>query len=125
MNASHPNDVPPSEPKPSPWLFADLVVIGLWLAIPIGVFVGRQLFRSTFTEFEVELSIVTEYLLHFYSCVFVSSAAFIVLLLLFSIPDGSARCLFRRVAGIAGALLGIVCLLAFLVPLVSLWQDLR
>lgn len=83
-----------------------------------------MLLLPTFLEFEVELPTATKYLLSFYSRFFVSIVAFIVLLLLFLLPS-NARSRFKWGAVIAGAICGIVCLVVVLVPLMSLWNDLR
>lgn len=37
MNDSHQNNSSSNKSKPTPWQFSDLIVIGLWLAIPAGV----------------------------------------------------------------------------------------
>ena len=125
MNASNPYESPSTKSKSSSWRAIDFLVAGLWLAIPIGVFVGRRLLLPVFTEFGVELPTATQYLLRPYSPIPFTIASLVVLLAIFSIPYGSMRRRFMWLACITGVLIGVVCLLSFLVPLLSLWQDLR
>lgn len=124
MNESRANDEAALEHTPNPRAFGDLVVAGLWIAIPTGVLLARWLFLPIFSDFGVALPSATEYLLHFNATILAALAAFIVVLFLFITPNGPARRLIRWIAFIAGALLVLVCVVAFLVPLASLWQNL-
>ena len=90
----------------------------------MSVFVGRQLLLPVFEDFGVELPIATQYLLHFYSPYLITIASLVVLLAMFMTPYGSTRRRFVWLACITGVLIGVVCLLSFLVPLSSLWQNL-
>jgi hypothetical protein len=125
MNASNPYESPSTKSKSSSWRPIDFLVAGLWLAVPIGVFAGRRLLLPVFTDFDVELPTATEYLLRPYSPVPFTIASLVVLLAVLSIPYGSLRRGFMWLACITGVLIGAVCLLSFLVPLFSLWQNLR
>ncbi len=125
MNASNPYESPSTTSESRSWRPIDFFVVGLWLAIPIGVFVGRQLLLPVFEDFGVELPTATQYLLHFYSPYLITIASVVVLLAMFIIPYGSMRRRFMWVACISGVLTGVVCSLSILGPLFSLWQDLN
>jgi hypothetical protein len=124
-NASNPYESPSAESKSRSWRPIDSLAAGLWLAIPIGVFVGRRLLLPVFEDFGVELPTATKSLLRPYSPVPFAIASFVVLLAIFSIPYGSMRRGFMWLACISGVLVGAVCLLSVFVPLLSLWQNLR
>ena len=125
MNASNPYESPSTKSESHSWRPIDFFVVGLWLAIPIGVFVGRRLLLPVFTDFDVELPTATQYLLSLYSPILLTIASLVVLLAIFIIPYGSTRRRFMWVACISGVLTGVVCSLSILGPLLSLWQDLN
>ncbi len=125
MNASNPYESPSTTSESRSWRPIEFFVVGLWLAIPISVFVGQQLLLPVFEDFGVELPTATQYLLHFYSPYLFTIASVVVLLAMFIVPYGRTRLLFMWLACITGVLIGVVCLLSFLVPLLSLWQNLR
>lgn len=124
MNTSNPYESPSTKSKPSLWRPIDFVVAGLWLAIPIGVFIGRLQLLPVFEEYGVELPAATQYLLGQYSPFPFAIASLLVLLAILSIPSGNIRRRFMWLACVSGTMIGAACLLTFLVPLFSLWQDL-
>ena len=124
MNDSNPYEPPSAKSQPSSWTLIDYVVAGIWLAIPIGVFVGRQLLLPVFTDFGVELPTLTQSLLRFYSPFLFAIPSFVVLLAMFNFPHGSTRRRLVWLASAIGGLIVVICLLSFLVPLFSLWQNL-
>ena len=124
MNASNPYESPSTTSESHSWRPIDFLVVGLWLAIPIAVFVGRQLLLPVFEDFGVELPTATQYLLHFNSPYLLTIASVVVLLAMFIIPYGSMRRRFMWVACISGVLTGVICSLSILGPLFSLWQGL-
>jgi hypothetical protein len=124
MNASNPYESPSTKSEACSWRRIDFFVIGLWIAIPVGVFFGRQLLLPVFTDFDVELPTATQYLLSFYSPILLTIASLAVLLAIFIIPYGSTRRRFMWLACLAGVLVGVVCSLSILGALLSLWQDL-
>ena len=125
MNASNPYASPSTTSESRSWRPIDFFAVGLWLAIPTCVFVGRELLLPVFEDFEVELPTATQYLLYFYSAALITLASVVVLLAMFIIPYGRTRLRFMWLACITGVSIGGVCLLSFLVPLFSLWQNLR
>ena len=125
MNATDPYESPSKTSKSPSWRPIDFFVAGLWLAIPISVFVARRTLLPVFEDFGVELPTATQYLLHFYSPYLIAIASAVVLLAMFIIPSGTMRLRFMWLVCITGVLIGGACLLSFLVPLLALWQDLR
>ena len=130
MNATNPYDSPstksPSTKSPSSaWRSVDFFVAGLWFAIPVGVFVGRQLLLPVFSDFGVELPAATQYLFALSAPILLTIVSLAVLLTMFSIPNGNQRRLIVWLACITGVLVGMFCLLSFLLPLVLLLQNLN
>ncbi|QDT08232.1 hypothetical protein [Planctomycetes bacterium K23_9] len=124
MNAANPYESPSTTSESRSWRPIEFFVVGLWLAIPIGVFAGQQLLLPVFEDFGVELPAATKYLLHFYSPYLVAIVSVVVLLLMFIIPNGITRRRFMGFACISGVLTGVVCSLTMLVPWFSLQQAL-
>jgi hypothetical protein len=125
MNDSNPYEAPSTNSRSSPWRLIDFLVAGIWLAIPIGVFVGGRLLRPAFDDFGVDLDGAAQYLLRPYSAIPFTIASVVVLLAMFRIPQGSMRRRFVWLACTTGGAIGVACLLSLLVPLYSMWQDLR
>ena len=125
MNTSNPYEPTSTQIESRSCRPIDFFVVGLWLAIPVGVFVGRQLLLPVFSDFEVELPTATQSLLSFYSPISLTIASLVVLLAILIIPYGSTRRRFMRLACISGVLVGVVCSLSILGPLLSLWRDLN
>lgn len=108
----------------SSWRAIDFLAAGLWLTIPIGLLIGRRQLLPVFEDFGIELPTATQYLLHIYSPIPFAVASLGVFLAILSIPHGSMRRRFMWLACIIGGLIGAGCLVSFLVPLCSLWQNL-
>ncbi|MCA9140939.1 MAG: hypothetical protein KDB00_29410 [Planctomycetales bacterium] len=98
----------------------DLFVVGIWLALPVGVFAGRQVLRPVFEEFELELPMVSLYLLDVYSLFALAIISLAVSVAIFMIPNGSARRRFILLSGVSGVLFGMVCAFSMIGPMVSL-----
>lgn len=124
MNASNPYESPSTTSESPSWRPTDFFGIGLWIAIPIVVFLGRQLLLPVFEEFEVRLPAATQILLHFYAPYLFAMASVAVILTICTMPYGRARRRFVTAACVLGVLTGVVCLISLLGPLFSLWQDL-
>ena len=123
MNEINPFESPSARPDLARWRPIDWFVVGLWIAIPLGVFAARVFLRPVFTEFEVALSGTTEYLLTMYAWVPFALASAAVTLTMVSIgPERRNR--LTWVAAIVGGIVGLICLGSLLVPLVSLWLAL-
>ena len=117
--------VPPSTASDSRfWRPIDLLVVGIWLVIPGGLFVGQNLLPPVFAEFEVELPATTQYLLTWHATATLASVSLGVLLAVFMLPFGRMRRRFLQLACVLGMLVGVICLLSMLWPLLSLWLDL-
>jgi hypothetical protein len=125
MNAPNPYASSSTKSESSSWRTIDFFAAGLWLAIPIALFIGRRELLPVFEDFGVELPTATQYLLRLYSPIPFAIAALVVFLAILSIPYGSMRRRFMWLACITGGLIGAVCLVSFLAPLFSLWQNLR
>ena len=125
MNAAYPYEPPSTSPESRCWRPIGFLVVGLWLAIPIGVFTDRQPTLRVFEEYGVNLPTATQYLLHFYSPYLLAIASIVVILAMLIITYGSARRRFASLACISGVLVGAICSLAILGPLWSLWRDLN
>ena len=125
MNASNPYESPSTNTESRSWRPIDFVIVGVWLAIPIGVFVGRQPLLHVFTDFGVELPTATQYLLSFFSPILLTIASLVVLLGIFIIPYGGTRRRFIWLACITGMLIGAIYSLSILGSLLSLWRDLN
>ena len=125
MNPSNPYKPPPTQSEARTWRPIDFFVVGLWLAIPVGVFAGRQLLLPVFEDFEVRLPIASQYLLSFYSPIPLAILSLVVLLIVFIVPSGRMRRRLIQLSGILGVLVGAVCLLSIIGPVVSLWRDLN
>jgi hypothetical protein len=91
MNDSNPYEAPSTNSKSRPWRLIDFLVAGIWLAIPIGVFVSGRLFRPAFDDFGVDLGAAARYLLRPYSAIPFTIASVVVLFAMFRIPQGSMR----------------------------------
>jgi hypothetical protein len=63
MNASKPHESPSTKSESSSWRPIDFLAAGLWLAIPVGMFIARRQLLPVFEDFGVELPIATQYLL--------------------------------------------------------------
>ena len=113
-----------SESQPRSWRWIDFFATGLWIIIPIAVFAGRQLLLPVFDDFDIEVPISSQYLLSFYSPVLLAIASFIVLLGMFTVPHGTTRRGFVWAATVFGILVGVLCVLAIVLPLFSLWRGL-
>ena len=125
MNDSNPYEAPSTNSNSSPWRLIDFLAAGIWLSIPIGVFIGGRLLRPAFDEFGVDPGAAARYLLRPYSAIPFTIASVVVLLALFRIPQGSMRRRFVWLVSTTGVAIGVACLLPLLVPLYSMWQDLR
>jgi len=125
MNAANPYESPPTTLESRSRRPIDFFVVGLWLAIPIGVFAGQQLLLPVFEEFGVALPTATQYLLHFNSPYLFAIVSVVVLLTIFIIPHGTTRRRFISLACIFGVLTAVVSSLSILGPLFSLLQALN
>jgi hypothetical protein len=125
MSESNPYVSPSVESRSGSWRLVDIFVVGLWVAIPTGVFVGRLVLLPVFEDFGVSLPIVTQYLLNPYAAPLLAVVTVIVLLGMFLIADGSSRRLFVWLACGFGAVAAVICLAAFVGPALSLWQNLK
>lgn len=124
MNSASPYQSPETTSETRSWLLIDWVVVGLWVVIPGGVFVGQKLLPSVLEEFGAELPIATQFLLQFYTPYLLAIVAFVVFLAMFTIPHGTTRRRFMWFACISGVLTGVACLLSILGPLFSVVQGL-
>ena len=125
MNAPNPYESPSTKSESSSWRPIDFVAVGVWLAIPIGVFIGRRHLLPMFEDFGVELPTATRYLLSLYSPLPFAIISIVVLVTALNLPYGSMRRRFIWLACITGGLIGATCLVLFLVPLFPLGKDLR
>lgn len=125
MNATNPYESPSTTSDSRSWRPIDFFVVGLWLVIPICVFVGRRLLLPALEDFGVEVPTVTQYLLHYYSPYLIAIVSVVVLLAMYFIPYGRTRRGFMWFACISGVLTGVVCLLSILGPWYSLQQGLN
>ena len=125
MNAAYLYEPLSTSPESRSWRPIDLLVVGLWLATPIGVFAVRKPTLHVFEEYGGNLLTTTQYLLHFYSPYLLAIASIVVILAMLIIPYGSAGRRFASLACISGVLVGAICSLAILGPLWSLWRDLN
>jgi len=125
MNAANPYESPSTTLESQSRRPIDFFVVGLWLAIPIGVFAGQQLLLPVFEDFGVALPTVTQYLFHFYSPYLFAIVSAVVLLTMFIIPYGTTRRRFISMACIFGVLTAVVSLLSILGPFFSLRQALN
>jgi hypothetical protein len=125
MNSSNPYHPPATRTEARSWRPIDFIVVGLWLAIPVGVVAGRQLLLPVFEDFEVGLPIASQYLLSFYSAFLLAIVSLVVLLAVFAMPNGSVRRRFVQFSSIFGVLVFVVCSLSIIGPLVSLLRDLN
>lgn len=124
MNTPTPYEPPATKSESHSWRRIDFFAAGLWITIPIAVFVGRKKLLPVFDDFGVELPISSQYLLSFSSPVLLAIASLIVLLAMFTVPYGTTRRRFIWLASIFGILVGVVCVLPIIVPLLSLWRRL-
>ncbi len=125
MNVTNPYEPPSPRSKSGAWRPIDYLTAVCWLALPVGVFLAQQLLLPVYLDFEVQLPTATQHLLHPISPLACTLAAFVVLLAVFSIPEGRLRRRFMWLAGLSGVLFAALCLLAFLAPLFSLFQNLQ
>ena len=124
MNASNPYEPSSTRSEASSWRTIDFFAAGLWLAIPIGLFIARRQLLPVFEDFDVELPAATQYLLRRYSPIPFAIASLAVFLAIFRLPHGGIRRRFMWFACITGGLTGAGCAVSFLAPLLSLWQNL-
>ena len=120
MIASNPYQPPSAESETRSLKPIDLFVVGIWLALPVGVFAGRQVLRPVFEEFELELPMVSLYLLDVYSLFALAIISLAVSVAIFMIPNGSAGRRFILLSGVSGVLFGMVCAFSMIGPMVSL-----
>lgn len=103
----------------------DFLAVGLWLAIPIGVFIGQQLVLPYIENFGTPVSTFTKYLFDFYSPYLFASVSIAMVLAIFFIRHNRVR---RRIvwfACVLGSLTVVACSLSLLVPLSSVWWNLN
>lgn len=124
MNPLNPYESPATRSAISNWQLVDICVTGVWLSIPIGVFVGRLWLTPIFADFGVELPASTQLVIRLSTNVCLALVSAMLLLAVFSIQDIRKRRAVAYLACVAGAILGLACLLAFLLPLVALAQNL-
>lgn len=125
MNSPDPYESSADKSKSLSWRTIDFFAAGLWCAIPIVLFVGRQVLLPVFDDFGLELPTGTRYLLSFYSTILSAVGSLIVLFAVFTVPTGTTRHRFIWLAGILGILVGVACVVLILVPLLSLWRGLN
>ena len=124
MSNSNPYQSPLTKPGSGAWRPVDFIVAGIWIAIPIGVFVGRRMLFPVFEEYGIELPVVAQYLFGPYAPLPFAFVSLIVVVLVCCLPAGKMRRGFMWMACILGVLLGVLCSVVMLLPLLSLWQNL-
>lgn len=125
MNTTNPYKSPVEKKgETSAWRLFDCVAAAIWLAMPIGVFVGRRALMPVFEEYGLAVPIATQYLLNTYAPVVFALAAASLLLPMALYPSGVARRRFICASFVAGSFIALACLLSFLLPLLALWRDL-
>ena len=124
MNTANPYESPAPNSESHSWRRIDFFAAGLWIAIPIAVLVGRKLVLPMLDDFGVERPDSSQYVLSFWSPVLLAIPSLIVLLAMFTVPYGTTRRRFIWLVAICGMLVGVICVLSMLVPLLSLWRDL-
>ena len=125
MNSTNPYAPPSTRAGSRPWPPIDLLATGIWLLIPIGLFLGRWKLLPVYQKFGLVLPSATKFLTLPFTPVLFSIASLFVVFVMFSIPYGIMRRRFSWLACIAGGLVGSVCLVSFLAPLFELWQGLK
>lgn len=125
MNTTNPYESKYTKPDShsSPWI--GVFAAGLWITIPGSVLSGRILLLPMFDDFGLDLPASSQSVLSFWSPVVLAICCFVVLLAMFTLPYGTTRRRFIRLAGISGMLLGVLCVLPIIIPLSSLWRDLN
>ncbi|MCO6042405.1 hypothetical protein NG895_00655 [Aeoliella sp. ICT_H6.2] len=124
MNDSNPYQSPATKPRPRGWFLVDFILAGLWIAIPIGVFAGRQILLPIYLEFGIELPAVTQLLVRLYAPVPLSYLSILVLAGILLIPHGNVRRVFLAFACVLGLFVGLLCLLAHATAMVRLIEGL-
>ena len=102
----------------TPWLL--YITAALWISLPAAVFCGAIAVRPVYEDFGLSLPAVTLLLMHFSTHVIL---AVLAVAAVFTIFVQRGRILLW-IALTVGLLLAGVSLLAFLAPLVGLWQAL-
>lgn len=125
MNSINPFESPSTTANPSGWQPLDFFVAGLWLSIPVCVFFARLLIVPIFADFGMALPWATRFVILRSTLLALGfGAAFFILALLY-LPQGRARRAVAQFGCILGNIIAAFCLIAFLVPLFMLWQNLR
>ena len=112
MNNSSSSESSPSRLAAKSWLPADFVVIGLWLHLPIAVYLWRKIVLTGARDYFVELSSWAHVLLGMSSFVTVSVLAVGVLLGVMKLRGSKTRRVFIYFALIAGVLVELVYLVS-------------
>lgn len=92
--------------------------------LPIGCFVTRQTLLPAFSDYSVELNRFASRLVYFPSAACLSIASVVVLLGACVISGRTQRHVFMRIAGVSGVLIGLVYVVFFVGPVLSLLHAL-
>lgn len=125
MTEVNPYESPLSESVDGRMRLHHSLLIALWAALPVVVFVARQVVTPIFDEFGTELPAVTKLVLSFYAPIVLALISIFVIVVMFVVRRSSQRGLYTAAAAIMGALVYVLCLLAFCQPLFSLMQNLN
>lgn len=123
MDSRNPYKSPAPESELQSWQRIDFFAAGLWIAIPIAVFVGRKFLLPMFDDFGVELSASSQYMLSFWSPVLLAIACLVFMLAMFTGPYGITRRRVIRLATMFGMVVGVIIILSVLGPVLTLWRD--
>ena len=124
MNRSNPYATHATKVESRGWGLIDFSALGLWIAIPISVYIARLVLLPVFTDFEIALPLLTQYLLSVYAPFLLAAASLLIVVLLVKVPYGNPRRKFIWGATVLGLLVGAGGTVALLSPLFTLWRNL-
>ena len=124
MNPSNPYATPATKVESRGWGLIDFSALGLWIAIPISVYIARLVLLPVFTDFEIALPLLTQYLLSVYAPFLLAAASLLIVVLLVKVPYGNPRRNLIWGATVLGLLVGAGGTVALLSPLFTLWRNL-
>ncbi len=92
--------------------------VGLWLAITIGVTFLRHSMVPIYVEFELDIPIITQMLVHPLAPIFFGATTISIFFITFGLPSLQNRKLAVLVAIVLGIMTGFTCAFGFFGPLI-------
>jgi len=106
------------------WAYPMVVAAGPWLAVAAGVALGRLMLGPLFADFDLELPRLTAALLSFYAPFVFIAVGMDFLLIALAMPSERSRRRAALAALVLAIVVGVACLAAFMLPLISLMRAL-